>query len=138
VLGDYTSSGGTVITGSPETDIDGKPVARVGDQATCPKHKGTFPIVSGDDSLIFEGSAAARHGDALACGCTLIAGKQSHVFIDAAGSGAPLAIAINTARIPHPLTASLVDKPAVCEECLLAGAQSGAPSWGADHAVRLG
>jgi len=36
VVGDLTSGGGRVITGTPFTDIDGKPVARVSDKATCP------------------------------------------------------------------------------------------------------
>jgi uncharacterized Zn-binding protein involved in type VI secretion len=43
-------------------------VARVGDKAFCPKHKGAFPIVTGDPTFIVDGQALARHGDALACG----------------------------------------------------------------------
>ena len=46
VVGDPTTGGGTVITGTPFTDIDGSPVARVGDKATCSKCNGTFPIVT--------------------------------------------------------------------------------------------
>ncbi|MGL0786745.1 PAAR domain-containing protein [Xanthomonas translucens] len=45
VVGDPTSSGGRVVTGSPYTDIEGAPVARVGDKAVCPLHKGAFPIM---------------------------------------------------------------------------------------------
>lgn len=69
VVGDATSSGGQVITGSPFTDIDGKPVARVNDKATCPTHKGTFPIIDGDPTTIIDGEAVALHGSSLACGC---------------------------------------------------------------------
>lgn len=59
VLGDSTSSGGSVVSGSPFTDIDGKPVARVNDKATCPQHKGTFPIVDGDPTTIIDGQPVA-------------------------------------------------------------------------------
>ncbi|WP_407352150.1 PAAR domain-containing protein [Luteimonas sp. R10] len=82
VVGDVTSSGGTVVTGSPFTDIDGKSVARVGDTATCPKHKGPFPIVDGDATMIIDGQPVALHGSSLACGCKVLAVQQGHVFID--------------------------------------------------------
>lgn len=76
VVGDATSSGGQVITGSPFTDIDGKPVARVNDKASCPKHQGTFPIVDGDPTTIIDGEAVALHGSSLACGCKVLAVQQ--------------------------------------------------------------
>lgn len=77
VLGDKTSHGGTVIGGSPSTDSHGKPIARVGDKATCPckDHGGVSPIVSGDASCLLDGRPAARHGDRTACGATLIASQ---------------------------------------------------------------
>ncbi|WP_313246072.1 polymorphic toxin type 15 domain-containing protein [Stenotrophomonas rhizophila] len=88
VVGDSTSSGGTVLTGSPFTDINGMAVARVGDKAFCPKHKGAFPIVTGDPTFIVDGQALARHGDALACGCKVLAVKQSTVSVESGGGGA--------------------------------------------------
>ncbi|MEN3276672.1 MAG: hypothetical protein V7631_2462 [Massilia sp.] len=78
VLGDKTSHGGSVIEGSPHSDSDGKPIARMGDKTVCPKH-GPNPIVSGDATLIVDGKAAARHGDKTACGATLIAGQQATI-----------------------------------------------------------
>lgn len=138
VVGDKTTGGGAVINGSPDTDIDGKPVARVGDKATCPKHKGVFPIVSGDETLIFDGRAAARHGDRLACGCQLVAGQQTHAFVEAGvagggpagGGGTPVAASASTLTAASPASvaspASLIGKEAVCEECLLDGAKSAA------------
>lgn len=93
VLGDATSSGGTVITGSPFTDIDGKPVARINDMATCPTHKGTFPIVDGDSTTIIDGQAVALHGSSLACGCKVLAVKQMRVFLDAGAHAASTATA---------------------------------------------
>lgn len=80
VLGDPTSGGGTVITGSAFTDIDGIPVARVNDSATCPTHLGTFPIVDGDSTTIIDGQAVAVHGSTLACGCKAMAVTQMRVF----------------------------------------------------------
>ncbi|TWI03448.1 putative Zn-binding protein involved in type VI secretion [Luteimonas cucumeris] len=86
VVGDATSSGGRVITGSPVADIDGMPVSRVSDRATCPRHKGVFPIVDGDITLVVDGQPVALHGSSLACGCRVLTAQQSHVYVDAGGS----------------------------------------------------
>lgn len=85
VVGDGLSSGGSVVTGSPFTDIDGRPMARVGDRTLCPAH-GPGTIITGDATLIVDGNAAARHGDWVSCGCQLIAGRQNLVFVDEACS----------------------------------------------------
>ncbi|WP_407353792.1 PAAR domain-containing protein [Luteimonas sp. R10] len=37
-VGDSLDHGGSVVTGSPFTDICGKPVSRVSDQAVCSRH----------------------------------------------------------------------------------------------------
>lgn len=93
VVGDRTTSGGAVLTGSPFTDINGMAVARVGDKAFCPLHKGAFPIVTGDATFLVDGSPLARHGDSLACGCQVMAVQQSTVWVESGGSGAPPAAA---------------------------------------------
>lgn len=80
-----------MITGSPITDIEGKPVARIGDKATCPKCKGTFPIVSGDATFVIDGQPVARERDYLACGCRLLSARQVRVFLDGATSDSPAA-----------------------------------------------
>lgn len=74
VIGDVTDHGGKVVAGSPTTDTNGKRIARVGDQVTCPKkgHGGTTVIASGDPTVIIDGRPAARHGDVTACGAKLI------------------------------------------------------------------
>lgn len=120
VVGDLTSSSGRVITGSPFTDIEGAAVARVGDKATCPLHKGIFPIINGDASIAIDGQPVALHGSYLACGCKVLATQQSLVFLDdgAAAASPPQEIALAPIRF---------DKPPVCLECLLAGASNGAP-----------
>ncbi|QOY63436.1 PAAR domain-containing protein [Lysobacter sp. H21R4] len=101
VLGDATSSGGTVISGSPFTDIDGKPVARINDMATCPTHKGTFPIVDGDPTTIIDGQAVALHGSSIACGCKVLAVKQMRVFLDDGAGSATAAVAPEAAAHAH-------------------------------------
>ena len=87
VVGDPTSSGGSVVTGSPFTDIDGIPVARVTDQATCPRHKGAYPIVDGDSTLVVDGQPVALHGSSLSCGCKVLSAQQVRVFVDVGGGG---------------------------------------------------
>jgi uncharacterized Zn-binding protein involved in type VI secretion len=86
VLGDPLSSGGQVLQGSPMTDIDGKPVARIGDPALCKRH-GPTRIASGDSTVIIDGQPVARHGDLCACGCSLMSSQQTHVFLEQGGGG---------------------------------------------------
>jgi len=86
VLGDKTSHGGTVISCSPFTDIQGKGWARVGDMVACPRCKGVFPINLGDDSLIEEGKPVAYHGCSVACGASLIASQQDTVTDPSSGA----------------------------------------------------
>lgn len=88
VVGDGTTGGGKVIGGSPGSTIEGKPIARVGDMATCPinGHGGASPIVTGDDTCLIDGRPAARHNDSLACGCKLMA-SQGNVTTGDAGGG---------------------------------------------------
>lgn len=79
-VGDALDHGGAVVSGSPFTDVDGKPVARVADRAVCGLH-GPTTIVSGDSTMIVDGQPIARHGDKAACGATLIS-SQVHAFVD--------------------------------------------------------
>lgn len=77
VLGDKTDHGGVVIQASGVTDTHGKKIARVGDLVTCPKKgHGTCPIVTGDNTMIIDGAAAARQDDITGCGAKLIAGQS--------------------------------------------------------------
>ena len=78
VVGDTTSHGGVVISGSPDARIQGKSIARVGDMVDCPKHypggspHGVNPIVEGSSTYRLQGIAVALEGHHSACGCTLI------------------------------------------------------------------
>lgn len=75
VLGDSTSHGGKVVSACPTATTHGKPIARLGDQVSCPKC-GPNTIASGDSTHIIMGKPVARHGDKTACGATLIAGQS--------------------------------------------------------------
>lgn len=81
LIGDRTSHGGVVVQGSPTSTVDGKAIARVGDQVTCPQkgHGGTTVIALGDPTCIVDGQPAARHGDKTACGATLLSSQAGTV-----------------------------------------------------------
>lgn len=84
VLGDTTDHGGVVVGASQVSLTHDKPIARVGDQVTCPRRgHGTTVIVTGDPTMIIDGSPAARHGDKCACGATLISSQ----FVSTVGDG---------------------------------------------------
>ena len=91
VLGDATTSGGSMISCTPFTDVDGKGVCRKGDEATCPQHKGTFPITGGcDPTTIIDGQEVALHGATLACGCKVVSTRQMRVFLDEGGDASAI------------------------------------------------
>jgi uncharacterized Zn-binding protein involved in type VI secretion len=79
-LGDASSHGGMVMTGSPNVFVDGKPVARLGDKVSCPIHGDTV-INSGSPTYIIDGKPTARDGDTTACGARLSA-TQTHYLIN--------------------------------------------------------
>ena len=80
-VGDKTSHGGEVLTGSENFIVDGKPVARLGDKVSCPLHASETVISSGSPTYITDDQPTARDGDTTACGATLIA-SQTHYFIE--------------------------------------------------------
>lgn len=87
VMGDRTSHGGVVVEASQLSLTHNKPIARVGDQVTCPiPGHGTTVIVEGDPTMIIDGKPAARHGDKCACGAVLIS-SQVVSTVGTGGSG---------------------------------------------------
>jgi uncharacterized Zn-binding protein involved in type VI secretion len=80
-VGDKTSHGGEVLTGSANFIVDGKPVARLGDKVSCPLHPSETVISNASATYITDGQPTARDGDTTACGATLIA-SQAHYFIE--------------------------------------------------------
>jgi len=72
-MGDPTSHGGKVLEGSITDICHGKPISFIGHKVSCPKCKGTFPIVEGVQTTTFYGKGVAVAGMKTACGATLIA-----------------------------------------------------------------
>lgn len=72
VVGFPTTGGGEVVSGNKNFLINGKPIACVGDEATCPTHNTAAYIMTGDFETRFGGMPVAREGDLLSCGCKLL------------------------------------------------------------------
>ena len=63
--------------------MSGKPAARVSDPTACPlPGHGTNPIAAGSGDVFFDGLAAAREGDASACGGAMVGGLAATVKIN--------------------------------------------------------
>ncbi len=76
VVGDSTSHGGRVISGSPSSTWSSAkiPIARKGDRVTCPKcEPHEFDIVEGCDGSTDFGAPVALEGHKTGCGAVLIA-----------------------------------------------------------------
>ena len=77
---DSTDHGGFVLEGFPHTSLNGKPMAGVGHQVSCPRCKGVFPILEGSPTYKVNGIPVAVHGMKTACGARLIAsGSKARV-----------------------------------------------------------
>ncbi|NML35509.1 PAAR domain-containing protein [Paraburkholderia antibiotica] len=73
-VGDSTTHGGFIITGSDTMNVKGRKVARRGDLVSCPiEGHGVNPIIEGTDMIMDNGVPVALHGHRCACGCRLIA-----------------------------------------------------------------
>ncbi len=90
-LGDPTSHGGKVLEGSPMDICHGKPIAYMGHQTSCPKCKGSYPIIEGALTTTFYGKGVALAGMKTACGATLIATQFTDVVEYGQGAPAPAA-----------------------------------------------
>jgi uncharacterized Zn-binding protein involved in type VI secretion len=72
-LGDLTTHGGVVLQAFSHTDLNGKPIAGVGHNVSCPLCKGIFPIAEGSSTYAVDGIPVALDGMKTACGAALIA-----------------------------------------------------------------
>ncbi|MGU7780922.1 PAAR domain-containing protein [Burkholderia sp. PU8-34] len=78
VIGDGTSHGGRVITGSNTHMIGDKGIARLFDLVDCPQKypdgrpHGINKIVEAHPTFTIGGERVALHGHRTECGCTLI------------------------------------------------------------------
>jgi uncharacterized Zn-binding protein involved in type VI secretion len=73
-VGDRTSCGGTVATGTPTTDVNGRSVARIGDRIACKYH---CAITTGNPTEIIDGSPMALHGSQTSRGCTCLSSNNN-------------------------------------------------------------
>lgn len=75
-LGDRSSHGGSIITGSVTAFVNGRPVARMGDMHVCPiPGHGVTPIVGGSMNTATDGRPNARLGDIAGCGAVIVSGS---------------------------------------------------------------
>ena len=72
-IGDMTTGGGVVLSGSPAMTFAGRKVARQGDPVSCliPGH-GPTVIAEGHPTIKDNGVPIAFHGHRCACGCILL------------------------------------------------------------------
>jgi uncharacterized Zn-binding protein involved in type VI secretion len=85
ILGDKTSHGGVVVSGSPTSSWHGIPIVRKGDKVTCPKCKPHIFVVSeGFEHRLDFGLPMSVHGHKTSCGATLIAAGANANQIEAA------------------------------------------------------
>ena len=133
VVGDALQTGGSVLTGSPHTDIEGRAVARVGDRVICSRH-GPGSIVSGDSTLVIDGQPVARDGDKASCGCTLMAGKQQRAHVagggGGSGGGAAMAAVASAAKM-------LLKKPQLQTPGFAPPGTQAPQCWVKDHSTQV-
>ncbi|VXB39405.1 PAAR repeat-containing protein [Burkholderia sp. 8Y] len=85
VVGDTTSHGGRVITGSETHTIGEKRIARLHDLVDCPQNypdgrpHGINKIVEAHPTFMIGGQRVALHGHHTECGCTLIGSVSADV-----------------------------------------------------------
>lgn len=73
---DPTDHGGQVISGSATRLVNGKPVARIDDQVSCPQH-GVNKITTGSSDVLVEGKGIAWVGSRTECGATITQGSSN-------------------------------------------------------------
>lgn len=79
VLGDRTSHGGVIISGDLTFTIDGQPVARVGDKATCPRCNRLATIISSRFPTVIDlGKSMAYDQDMTDCGALIYSRHNDH------------------------------------------------------------
>ena len=77
-LGDVSSHGGRIISGSLSTVVNGRPVARMGDLHVCPiPGHGVTSIIGGSMNTTTDGKPNARFGDMVGCGAVIIGGSPN-------------------------------------------------------------
>ncbi|AJD58689.1 PAAR domain-containing protein [Synechococcus elongatus] len=74
-LNDVTDHGGIIITGSDDTFVNSRPVARKDDLHACPLH-GLNTIITGSRTVFTNQRPTARIGDLCSCGAAIIEASE--------------------------------------------------------------
>lgn len=69
LVGDTTTTGGSVLTGAAESNQEGRKVARLGDSVFCPVCKVMGKIAEGVTEMKVMGIPVALEGHRVSCGC---------------------------------------------------------------------
>jgi uncharacterized Zn-binding protein involved in type VI secretion len=75
-VGDETSHGGKVLTGSSRITLDGRGVARKTDRVSCPKC-GENEIAEGNEHMLDGKLPLSFHGNKTRCGAILLASNST-------------------------------------------------------------
>ena len=125
-VGDKTSCGGTVITGSQFSDVNGKGIARQGEKIACQK---SCVIVIGNPTEIIDGAAMALHGAQTSGGCICLSGNNNYHgdgHVPASAAQVPPAADAGIAFMPD--TAELLNEDHWLEFQLTDGQESPIPN----------
>ncbi|MCO6546534.1 MAG: PAAR domain-containing protein [Gilliamella sp.] len=80
-LGDPTTHGGSVISASSKTIIEGKPVALIGDLVSCPKKDhGINKIIEGAKMGFSDGKLVVIDQCLCECGCKVLSTINSAIM----------------------------------------------------------
>ena len=71
-VGDKTTHGGKILTGSTKRKVNGRRVARVGDACSCPKHGKTKIVKVIGKQPKTDGRDTAHSGAITACGAKIL------------------------------------------------------------------
>ena len=115
--GDKTSCGGTVVTGSLASTVNGRPIARVNDRIACRR---SCVIISGNPSEIIDGAPVAVHGSLTSGNCTCLS-QNNNVTGDSQSQEAAAAVpsAADSGLAFMPDTAALMSEDHFVEFRLL-------------------
>ncbi|WP_175823520.1 PAAR domain-containing protein [Burkholderia sp. BCC0419] len=137
-IGDSTTTGGIVISGSSNMFSNGRTIAVNGDKATCGNCEGTFPIAASAVRVISHERCMALEGDAVLCPCgqnLLMSGSDCTVFYEDDGSrNAATALTALSAFTParYAPVSRIHD-----EQYVLREADSGRPLANVGYRIRL-
>jgi len=86
IVGDTTTTGGTILTGEDCVKSEGMPAALIGDSVFCPKCGQNGIIIEGCTTFNVQGKPVAYNCSLIACGCPTgthrIVATTSMVFVD--------------------------------------------------------